>query len=359
MLHAVIMAGGSGTRFWPDSRRSRPKQFLPLAGDRTLIQQTVDRCQPWIPYDRVWIATGASHAAQTRRQLPELPSSRIVMEPCGRNTAPCIGLAAIQVLREDPDAVLLVMPADHVIRPPEKFHACVSAAVDVVQQNPKASVLFGVPPSYPAVGFGYIERGEPLPASSENIAYQVKSFREKPNRDVAQTFVDSGNYYWNSGIFVWRASNVVALLEEFQPELFGRLQKLAKSLGTPQWDTALAAEFPQMPSISIDHGILEKARNVHVLDAAFEWDDVGSWHALARLLGVDSDGNTVDGLHCGIDTKNCIIRSTRDHMIATIGLEDCIVVQTPDATLVARRDDENALRKLVALLEEKGYAKFL
>lgn len=357
MLHAVIMAGGSGTRFWPASRRTRPKQFLSLTGDRTLLQQTVERCQPWIPLERTWIATGAGHAPETQRQLPELPAGRIVAEPCGRNTAPCIGLAAIQVLKEDPDAILLVMPADHVIRPAEAFRASVAAAVQIVENTPAASVLFGIRPTYPSVGFGYIERDAPISAGA--AAFQVRSFREKPALDVAKGFVAAGRYYWNGGIFVWRAAHVMRMLAEFQPEIAARLGRLSEALGTPRWPDALKTEFPQMPSISIDHGVLEKARDVYVLESTFEWDDVGSWHALARLLGTDEHGNTVDGLHCGIDTKGCIVRSSPEHLVATIGLEDCIVVHTPEATLVARRDDENALRRLVTLLEERGYGRFL
>lgn len=357
MLHAVIMAGGSGTRFWPSSRRTRPKQFLPLMGDRTLLQETVDRCSPWIPLERTWIATSANHSAETLRQLPDLPSARIVAEPCGRNTAPCIGLAAMQVLHIDPDAVLLVMPADHVIRPVQTFCDCVDAAVKIVDKQPDASVLFGIPPTYPSVGFGYIERDMPLDSTAK--AFRVRSFREKPDRDLAREFVDVGRYYWNGGIFVWRAAHVLQLLREFQPEIADRLERLSNAVGTPGWDAALAAEFPQMPSISIDHGVLEKASGVCVLEATFDWDDVGSWHALSRLLGTDEHGNTVEGPHCGIDTKGCIVRSTPQHLVATIGLEDCIVVHTPEATLVARRDDENALRRLVIQLEEQGYGQFL
>lgn len=357
MLHAVIMAGGSGTRFWPESRRNRPKQFLTMTGNRTLIQQAVDRCQPLIPAERVWIATGAGYVGQTAEQVPEISSRHVLAEPCGRNTAPCIGLAAIHLLKEDPEAVVLVTPADHVISPPETFRTAVEHAAKIIEKQPQASVLIGVVPTFPSTGYGYIERGEPL--IDAGGAFQVKSFREKPNRETAQQFLASGHYFWNSGIFLWKARHIMEMLQEFQPEIYRRLQKLSAALDTPQWPAALAAEFPQMPSISIDFGVLEKARDVVVLPAPFEWDDVGSWLALVRLLGSNDDGNTVDGTHRGLETRDCIIRGPKDHVIATIGVEGLVIVHTPEATLVARRDDENGLRKLVALLQERGDERFL
>lgn len=367
MLHAVIMAGGSGTRFWPQSRKSLPKQLLRLVGERTLIQSAVDRIvstpppltkgEPeGVPPERIWIVTNAAQAGETRRQLPELPADNLLVEPCGRNTAPCIGLAAIELLARDPDAVMLVMPADHVIRPDDVFRAAVRQAAQIVARDPAAFVLFGVPPTEPATGFGYIERGSPLDVRG---GYQVQAFKEKPTREVAQQYVAAGTYYWNCGIFVWRADSILQSLARHEPEIHARLQSLAGQIGSPGWTAALAAEFPRMKSISIDYAVLERSSHVTVLEAQFEWDDVGSWQALPRLLGQDADGNTVDGLHVGFDTRGCIIRSDPAHLVATIGLEDFIVVHTPEATLVAKKDDENALRRLVAELEQRGLGKFL
>lgn len=358
MLHAVIMAGGSGTRFWPESRRSRPKQFLKMKGDRSLIQQAIDRCQPDIPASRVWIATGTSYISESQKQVPEVNPQHILAEPCGRNTAPCIGLAAIHIVKEDPDATMLVMPADHIIAPPERFRDAVRHAAEIIQTNKQASVLIGVVPTFAATGYGYIERGEPLSGAASG-AFHVKSFREKPNRETAQEFLASGHYFWNSGIFVWNAKHILEMLAEFQPETYRRLQILSKAIGTPQWNDTLNAEFPGMTPESIDVGVLEKARDVVVLPAPFEWDDVGSWLSLVRLLGSNDEGNTVDAAHRGLDTRNCIVRGPKDHMIATIGVEGLVIVHTPEATLVARKDDENGLRKLVALLQERGDERFL
>jgi mannose-1-phosphate guanylyltransferase len=357
MLHAVIMAGGSGTRFWPESRNGFPKQFLRLAGKRTMIQSTLDRCTPWVPAERAWVVTNRVQAEQTRVQLPDLPPGNVVIEPCARNTAPCIGLAAIQLLAVDPDAVMLVMPADHVISPPEKFREAVGSAVALVEDDPDRLVLFGVPPTYPATGFGYIERSDTQ--IGEGAAYPVASFREKPDRETAQQYLDSGRFYWNCGIFVWRAQRIVDALAEHEPEIHELLQQLLPKVGKDEWTPLLEQVFPQMKSISIDYGVLERDDNICVLEAPFAWDDVGSWHALRRLLGTDADGNTIDGLYCGLETKNTIVRTSDDHLIATLGLENCIVVHTPDATLVARADDENAVKQLVELLKERGHDRFL
>ena len=354
--YAVIMAGGSGTRFWPASRRMLPKQFLTLAGPRTMLQTTVDRCVPAIPLSRVRIVTNAVQAAEVARELPYLATSQILVEPCGRNTAPCIGLAAIQLLQTDPDAVMLVLPADHVIHPISDFRDAVERAVAIVSKSPETFVLFGVPPTYPATGFGYIERGA---GHAERGAFQVAAFREKPTRPVAEEFLQSGRHYWNCGIFVWKASAILNALAEFQPAIYEGLQRIALHAQTKGWEHAVETEFPQLTSISIDHGVLEKARDVVVLEAPFEWDDVGSWLALQRLLGIDEQRNTISGLHCGVETRGCVVRTTDQHLVATLGVEDLIIVHTPDATLVASKTNENSIRDLVAELERRGLDGYL
>ncbi len=354
MLHAVIMAGGSGTRFWPASRRDRPKQFLTLLGERSLIQQATDRCLPLADYHQVWIVTGAKHAVETGRQLPQVPAEHVLIEPCGRNTAPCIGLAAIRVLAEDPDAVMLVTPADHVINPSSAFVAAVERAVATVTRSPEKICLFGIVPDRPATGYGYIERGAALSNGTEGV-YSVVRFREKPDLATAELFLAAGNFLWNSGIFVWRADTIVNALRDHQPELHRRLMDLAQHAGQSSWDAALETDFPQMPSISIDYAVLEHSKHVCVIEAPFGWDDVGSWAALSRLHAPDEHGNIVVGPHCGIGTKNCTVYSSDEHLITTIGLEGCTVVHTPTATLVAKLDDEAQLKELLKTLAANGF----
>ncbi len=354
MLHAVIMAGGSGTRFWPASRRDLPKQFLTLTGDRSLIQLAADRVQGLAGDSRLWVVTGARHAVETGRQLPALPAEHVLIEPCGRNTAPCIGLAAIRVLAEDPDAVMLVTPADHVITPTSAFVAAVERAVATVKQAPETLCLFGIVPMRPATGYGYIERGEAFSAGPEGV-YSVVRFREKPDLKTAEQFLAAGTFLWNSGIFVWRADTILNALKDHQPELHSRLIALAKHAGKPTWDTALETDFPQMPSISIDYAVLEHSKSVCVIEAPFGWDDVGSWAALSRLHIPDKQGNIVVGSHCGISTTNCTIYSSAEHLITTIGLDGCTIVHTPSATLVAKLDDEAQLKDLLKRLETHGF----
>ncbi|MGE3314304.1 MAG: mannose-1-phosphate guanylyltransferase [Planctomycetaceae bacterium] len=359
MLHAVIMAGGSGTRFWPQSRRATPKQLLRLAGDETLIQQAAERISDIIAVDERWVVTGRHLAEATNAQLPEVAADHLLIEPCARNTAPCIGLAAIHLLHQDPDAVMLVMPADHVIGPVESFHASVGAAVAIVRKNPESLVLFGVKPTHPATGYGYMERGAAIDGLTDAVAYKVEKFREKPDRKTAEGYLADGRFYWNCGIFVWRAQTILDRIGKYEPEMHSHLEALSQSIGKPDYDAVLQREFPLMKSISIDFAVLEKAADVAVLEAGFDWDDVGSWESLTRLIGTDTDGNTVDGQHCGVETRGCIVRSPKGHLIATVGLEDCIVVNTPDATLVARKNDEAGIRKLVERLQELGYDAFL
>jgi mannose-1-phosphate guanylyltransferase len=357
MLHAVIMAGGSGTRFWPQSRTQLPKQLLKLAGDRTMIQQTLDRCGDLVDSSNFWVVTNHAQAALTQQQLPNIATGNVLVEPAARNTAPCVGLAAIHVMRQDPDGIMFVMPADHVISPPEAFQRAAQKAAALVADDPQRLVLFGVPPTFPSTGYGYIERGNTL--GEDETLFVVESFREKPPQEAAQEYLDSGHFYWNCGIFCWRASTILDQLRQYEPDMHERLIRLASTIGNPGYSTALDAEFPQMNSIAIDRAVLERADNVCVIEAPFEWDDVGSWLAVPRLSGTDRNGNTSDGLVRSVDTKNCIIRTTDDHLVATLGMEDCIIVHTADATLVARRDDSERIKELLELMKEQGDSQFL
>lgn len=365
MLHAVIMAGGSGTRFWPLSRRSRPKQFLELTGGRSLIQMAHDRCRPAIPPERIWVVTNDRMAEQTGRHLPAVPAGQILREPCGRNTAPCIGLAALCLTSADPEATMLVMPADHLIEPVSEFQSAVELAATAVQDDPARLVLFGVPPTYPATGFGYIERagteaaGHPGGHPQRFPLFQVASFREKPDRVTAEEYLRTGRFYWNCGIFVWKAERILQAIREYEPEIAVWLDELRPYIGSGEWDAQLQTLFPRMKSISIDYAVLERERNISVLEAPFDWDDVGNWEAIGRHHPADDAGNVVIGRHCGLESRGCIVHASGNHLIATIGIHDCIIVQTSDATLIADRRDDNAVRQLVELLEQQGYGDVL
>lgn len=364
MLHAVIMAGGSGTRFWPESRNATPKQLLSLAGGTTLLQATVARLGQLVPAERVIIATNRSLIPAVARQLPDLPSGALLGEPCKRDTAPCIGLAALLILRDDPDATMAVMPSDHVIGPDETFQQALCLAADLVDEQPGRIVTFGVRPSYAAESFGYIERGERIvPARPERAAlapvFRVKRFREKPKAEIASEYVASGNFYWNSGIFVWRAETIAQALAQRQPEMYAHLTTIVAAADQPDYPAVLEREFTAIRGISIDYAVMEHATDVAVIEAPFRWDDLGSWQSLARLRGADGDGNTIVANHLGLDTRGCIIRGASDHLIVTLGLRDVIVVHTPDATLVANKHDEESIRELTKLMEERGLREYL
>ena len=357
MLHAIVMAGGSGTRFWPQSRQQMPKQLLKLAGDRTMIQQTIDRCNGLIAPEHSWVVTNAVQVEKTRLQLPELPAENVLVEPQARNTAPCVGLAAVHALHRDPDAIMFVMPADHVISPSEVFQEAARQAVAVVEQDPDRLVLFGITPTFPSTGYGYIECGNAI--SKKDGVFDVKAFREKPQLELAEQYVAAGNFYWNCGIFCWRADTILRQLERYEPEMYLRLLTIQAVIGTNAYDDVLAEEFPRMNSTSIDYAVLERASGVSVIEAPFLWDDVGSWLAVPRLAGEDSNGNTTDGNFVGIDTKNCIVRSQGDHLIATLGVDDLIIVHTEDATLIARKQDSERLKEVLAELKQQGQDTYL
>ena len=372
MLHAVIMAGGAGTRFWPESRAARPKQLLRLVGERSMLAETAARLGALIPPERVLVVTNAALVDACRGELPRLPAAAVIGEPCKRDTAPCIALAALTLVRSDPDALMAVMPSDHAIAPAEKFRSALRLAAELVAERPSRLVTFGVRPTYPAESFGYIERGQPLalPALGQQAAadwqpggpppvFAVRKFHEKPSAAVSQTYLAAGNYYWNAGIFVWRAQTILDELRRHEPAMLAHLERIAASVGRPEYASVLTREFTEIVPRSIDYAVMERATNVAVIEAPFAWDDVGSWQAIARLAGADAQGNTIAGRHLGHDTTGSIVRTGDDHLVVTLGVHDLIVVHTPDATLVADKRQEESLRKLVKLLEEQGWKDVL
>ena len=359
MLHAVVMAGGSGTRFWPKSRRNRPKQLLCLSGDSTMLQQTVERVEGLVAPDRTWIITGLDQAEAVRGQLLEVPASNVVAEPCPRDTAACVGLAAAIVAKHDPDGIMLVMPADHVISPVAKFQSTVKAAVEVVEGDPSAFVTFGIKPTRPETGYGYIERGEELGTPGGIALHQVVQFREKPDRATAERFLAEGRFAWNAGIFVWRAQAILDALAKHRPKIAEALDRVRPALGTPGEAEAIAREYPGMEKVPIDKAVMEKASNVRVLEVVYDWNDVGDWRALTALVAPDAQGNTAQGSTHLVNTTNSIIVSDDGGLIATLGIADLVVVQAMGATLVARIDQLDRLKALVEGLDKAGHGSYL
>lgn len=352
MLHAVIMAGGSGTRFWPASRSAYPKQLLSIGTKRPLVEETLDRISERIPPERVLIVTNAIYARMTAELLSELPGKNVIGEPVGRDTAACIGLAAMVCRERDPDAVMAVMPSDHIIQPAHAFCSSLEAAESLLQERPETLVTFGIAPTFPSTGYGYVQRGASLGEHGKVPFFEVDSFREKPDLETAESFLKDGGYYWNAGIFIWRADTILDCMASFLPELHQALTAIIPHVDRGSFDKALEEIYPKLEKISIDYGVMEKAKTRAVAQVSYDWDDVGSWSALERLLTRDDEGNFVQGEVRSIDAKGNIV-SSRGGMVGLLGVEGLIVVHTPDATLVCRKEDAEAVKKLVETLDSE------
>jgi len=361
MVHAVIMAGGSGTRFWPQSRTARPKQVLSIAGPRPMIAETVMRLEGLVPIERTTIVT---HESQVGHVLAGLgvsgPPPRIIAEPFGRDTAACIGLAAVHIRREDPDGVMLILAADHVIRPAARFLEVTRAAAEVATEE-ACLVTFGIKPSTPATGYGYVHRGALVRTVGDISVYDVHGFREKPAREVADEYIASGEYYWNSGMFCWRADVILDCLRRFTPELYGALERIEAAIATPAEETVLREAYEPLEKISIDYAVMEHAETIRVVEADYDWSDVGSWASVAALRSDEADerGNVVVGQGFVHDADDTLVISDDDHLVGVLGMEGVVVVHTPDATLVCPRERAEEVKKLVEQLQARRMDKYL
>jgi len=355
-MFAVIMAGGKGTRFWPRSREKTPKHLLDISSERTMIRETVDRIRPLVPAERTLIVTGKSHAAELIRQLPEIPPENILIEPVGRNTAPCIGLAALHILRRVPDAVMLVLPSDHRIGDEAAFLRIIQAAAGAALQG-DSLVTIGIRPTGPETGYGYIEQGEPFSTGDADEIFLVRSIREKPPREQAESFLAKGGFSWNSGMFVWKASTIMNAIGRFLPDLEQGLLQIREALGTDREEAVVRSVYMEQGAVSIDYGVMEKAKNVLVVPGSFDWSDLGSWDALWEVSEKDENGNAVRGEFIGIDAANSLIHGT-GKLIALVGVKDLLVVETNDALLICRRGRSQDVRKIVEILEKKGTASY-
>jgi mannose-1-phosphate guanylyltransferase len=358
-LHALIMAGGGGTRFWPRSRQRRPKQFLNMVGERSLLQQALERIEALVPPERTWVITSAAQRPLVVEQLPAVPDDQIVGEPCGRDTAACIGLGAALIEGRDPEAVMVAMPADHVIEPVQEFRRGIQAAAGLATEHPQALITFGIVPTFPATGYGYIQRGNALPGRQGVSAHRIQAFREKPAAETAEQYVQSGQFAWNSGIFVWRAATLLAELARQQPGLCAAVRRIADAWSSGRRQDVFRQEYEPLKRLSIDYAVMEGCTEGLVLQAPFQWDDVGSWQALERMNPQDADGNTILANHCGLHTKHCLIAGDAERLIATTGIDNILIVQDGDATLVADKRDEAGIKKLVELLKAKQFERYL
>lgn len=357
MMYAVIMAGGSGTRFWPQSRKNKPKQLLNISGEKTMIRATVERILPEIPFDRIMVVTGEAHAAELKNQVPELAGEMIVVEPSGRNTAPCIALAAYKLQKIDPEGVMVVLPADHLIMKEKEFRRNVMTGAKAVNKG-NYLLTFGIVPNRPETGYGYIKLG-PQESSFDFVeVFRVATFVEKPNLATARKYVASGEYVWNSGMFIWKISDIVKAIETYLPTLGNAMHTIVHAFNTTEEPSAVKRVYDRLDSISLDYGIMEKADNVLCIPIDVGWDDVGSWASLGDVWGRDDLDNASKGEVVGIDTKNCIVLSPHK-LAALIGVEDLIVVDTPDALMICRKDKAQDVKKLQEVLKLKGYDHLL
>jgi mannose-1-phosphate guanylyltransferase len=350
------MAGGGGTRLWPQSRINRPKPFVDLFDEDTLIQKAYQRIRPLVPPEHIYIVAGERYANLIRTQLPELPPENFIAEPEGRNTAPAIGLGAIHIQKHAPQGVMAVLTADHLVRKEARFREAIRAAGEVAETG--ALVTLGIKTTGPATGFGHIEQGEPLGQFNGFEAYRAVRFTEKPDLETAVAFFASQRYHWNSGMFIWRIDRIMAEFARQMPGLHEALSTISAAIGTPHKQKTLEQVWHKVDRISIDYGVMEGAENVAVLPVDIDWSDVGSWSALYDESASAVGDNVVQaGELIDIDTEGCLVQSHK--LVATVGLRDLVIVDTGDVLLVCRRDRTQDVRKLVDQLRVEGRDKYL
>jgi mannose-1-phosphate guanylyltransferase len=348
-MYALILAGGRGTRLWPYSRNNRPKQFLRLAGERTLLQATVERVRPLVSAERVYGATSVAYADMVAEQLPELPGPNMLLEEVGRGTAPCIGLAALRMCRRDPDAVMAVLSADHQIGQADRLRAALTYGAELARQG--HLVTLGVQPSGPSTAYGYIRRGASLGRTDQLDAYRVAAFAEKPDERRARAYVASGEYLWNAGMFVWRADRILDELAQHQPELLKALLEIDAASGSPERQAAQTT-WAALEEAAIDVAVMERTDRAVVLPCDLGWSDIGDWAALADTLPVDEFGNAVVGTHINLNTYDSLIYGGR-RVVATVGVSELVVVDMDDVLLVCSRDRAQDVKAIVAQLQDQ------
>jgi len=346
-IYPVILAGGAGERFWPLSRKDHPKQFLKIFSDKSMINETINRLLPIAPKNHIYIVCGENLYRPLRKMVGKQVS--IINEPYGKNTAPAIALAAAKLVKKDPDGIMAVLSADHLIKPTAKFISCLKCAAVIAQDN-HSLVTFGIKPARPDTGYGYIEIGKKLKTGRNQKAYQVKSFKEKPNQQTATTYIKSGKFLWNSGMFVWSLKTIMNEFKSSMPQLYKHLKIYQKN----QTQKALLHFYKNVKKESIDYGVMEKARRVAVIECSFNWDDVGSWEALPRFSKLDKQGNLITGKSISLDCKNItLINKDQNNLIAVKGLQSLAIIQTPDALLIINKNEIKNIKTLTAQIKKQ------
>lgn len=350
-LYFVIMAGGRGTRFWPRSRTKRPKQLLDIVGSKSILEQTIDRLLPITDWDHIFIVTETAQAEAVKTLLPLLKDTHLLVEPLGKNTAPCIGLAGIILFRMDPTASMAVLPADHHISQVPIFRETLLTAAQASLAG-EYLITLGITPTYPETGYGYLEKGRKIMEVKGRPAWEVKAFHEKPDRLKAEAMLKSGRFFWNSGMFVWTVSAIMNQMARLAPKMYDELMQLEKFIDQPGWEGALRRAYENMENISIDYAVMERADQVLMLEGDFGWNDVGSWEAVYQLTPKDEQRNCLNGPILALDSQGCLVHSP-EKTVALIGVEDLIVVETPDALLICPRKRSQEVKKIVELLEDQ------
>jgi len=355
-MYSVIMAGGVGKRFWPRSRKDNPKQLLNIVDDSSMLRLTVDRLSKISDFEKIFIVTNHEQALAIREVIPELPEDNMLLEPFGKNTAPAIALAAVHILEMDPDAIMGVFPADHLIMKEDIFFSDVEKAQQAVKEK-NCLVTFGIEPTRPATGYGYIQY-DVKKMLVEDKVYKVKTFAEKPNLNTARRFLQSGDFLWNSGMFVWKAKTILRQMKAFMPELYDSALTIQDALDKEDYAGIVEREWKTLRSESIDYGIMEKAGNVYVVRGEFFWSDLGSWASVYDLAEKDEDENVIDGEALLLNSSGNYVYSP-DRFVASIGLNDMIIINTGDVTLVVERNKAEDVKTLVDTLRKNGFAKYL
>jgi len=351
------MAGGSGTRFWPRSKTAKPKQYLNIFGDDSLLQSTIKRFSTFTEAENIYIVSGKSQATVLEEQTPMLPKNNLIYEPVGKNTLPCIGLAAMFAEKENADGIMVVSPSDHLIENDELFKDTVLAAAKIADEK-DGIVTIGITPTYPATGYGYVQTAENITGSEKINQFKVERFVEKPNESTATEYLKQGGFYWNSGLFVFKISVFLDAVKEFAPELYADLRKIQADLGNPSFGQTLDTIYRAVESISVDYGIMEHAKNIYLVEGNFHWNDLGSWESVYLADEKDKNGNAGSGESIFLDTKNSYVYSEKG-LVAVVGLEDVIVVQDGNTTLVCKRENAEDIRKIIDQLKSENKNQYL